>query len=73
MISFTGLKIEEVFKNRMYQGSAFSIDAWGFRKLFNHSVFIETRTVIKFADSTGGEANMGHIRDDTATEVIFLA
>ena len=57
----------------MNQCSAFSIDTWGFGKLFNDSVLVELWTVIKFAHSTGGETNMGHIRDDTVTEETFLA
>ena len=57
----------------MDQCPAFCIDTWGFGKLFDHSVLVEARTVIKFAHSTGGEANVSHIRDDTVTEVIFLA
>ena len=57
----------------MNQCSAFSIDTWGFGKLFNDSVLVESWTVIKFAHSTGGETNMGHIRDDTVTEETFLA
>jgi hypothetical protein len=67
------LQIKEVLEDCMNQGAAFGVDARRFRKLFYHPVLVESWTVIEFAHSTGGEANMGHIRDDTATEVIFLA
>ena len=57
----------------MDQCAAFGVDTWWLWKLFYDSVLIESRTVIEFAYSAGGEANMGHTRDDTATEGAFLA
>ena len=57
----------------MNQRATFGINTWGFGQLFNYSIFVEAWTVIKLAHSTGGEANMGHIRDHTATEESFLA
>jgi hypothetical protein len=73
MISFRGLQIEEVLKNCMNQCAAFGIDTWRLGKLFYNSVLVESRTIIEFAYSAGGEANMGHTRDHTATEGTFLA
>jgi len=41
--------------------------------LFYDSVLIEPWAVIELAHPTRGEANMGHIGDDTAIEEKFLA
>ena len=57
----------------MNQRAAFGIDTWWLGKLFYNSVLVESRTIIEFAYSAGGEANMGHTRDDTATAGAFLA
>ena len=72
MSTFCRSEVEEIFKDCMNECAAFGIDAWWFWKLLDHAIFVESRTVIKFAHSAGGEANVSHIRDHTLTPEQFL-
>jgi len=57
----------------MDESSAFCINAWWLGELLNNSVLVEPWAVIKLAYSTRGEANVGHIGEDTAFEDNNLA